>query len=332
MVDNDGGYKRIFEEPRMVKDLLQGFVKQDWIEDLDFTAMEKQDTSHINDKLQRRFNDTVWKIKFKNRDENLYICIMLEFQSRPEKFMPVRLLSYVALFYERLIKNEKLLIGEKLPPILPIVLYNGKPRWRFDQDISSLIVPLSDDLKPFMPKMKFLLIDEGAYSDEQLTCKQMKKAQNLVSSLFRLEKSVTTEAVMNTLEEMVKWLDHPEQSSLSRGLATWFNLVYKSKKSWMDKTPDFENLVEVKNMLSETVNKQYEDKFNEGHSQGLSQGHSQGHSQGLSQGLSQGHSNGRVEGEHIKAVNMAKTMKQNGEPMDKISKYTGLSISEIETL
>ena len=40
----------------------------------------------------------------------------------------------------------------------------------------------------------------------------------------------------------------------------------------------------------------------------------------------------KEEGEKNKAVEMAKTMKRDNEPVDKISKYTGLSKEEIEKL
>jgi len=38
------------------------------------------------------------------------------------------------------------------------------------------------------------------------------------------------------------------------------------------------------------------------------------------------------EGEKKKAMEMAKTMKQEGEPLERIKKYTGLSKVEIERL
>jgi len=54
------------------------------------------------------------------------------------------------------------------------------------------------------------------------------------------------------------------------------------------------------------------------------EGHEDGRKEGLEEGLEKG-----AEEERIK---MAKTMKKEGEPIDKISKYTGLSKEEIEKL
>ena len=52
------------------------------------------------------------------------------------------------------------------------------------------------------------------------------------------------------------------------------------------------------------------------------------HEQGLEQGLEQG----IAQGEASKAIEMARAMKSDGEPVDKIAKYTGLSPEEISRL
>ena len=39
--DHDHAYKLLFSEPEIVKDLLQGFVHEDWVKELDFSTLEK---------------------------------------------------------------------------------------------------------------------------------------------------------------------------------------------------------------------------------------------------------------------------------------------------
>ena len=39
MGDIDNSYKKLFSYPEMIKDLLQGFVKQDWVAQLDFETL-----------------------------------------------------------------------------------------------------------------------------------------------------------------------------------------------------------------------------------------------------------------------------------------------------
>ena len=50
------------------------------------------------------------------------------------------------------------------------------------------------------------------------------------------------------------------------------------------------------------------------------------------EGREEGIEIGIPQGELIKALKIAKKMKEKGEPIDKIIEYTGLSIEEIEKL
>ncbi|WP_268874688.1 Rpn family recombination-promoting nuclease/putative transposase [Vreelandella massiliensis] len=55
--------------------------------------------------------------------------------------MPIRLMHYVACFYCELLKNKVITPGQGLPPILPIVLYNGSKSWTPPLDIYDMVYP-----------------------------------------------------------------------------------------------------------------------------------------------------------------------------------------------
>ncbi len=59
--------------------------------------------------------------------------------------MAVRIMTYLGLFYQDLIKQQSLTARDSLPPVLPLVLYNGQTRWHADRNIRDLIpmVPAS---------------------------------------------------------------------------------------------------------------------------------------------------------------------------------------------
>ncbi len=71
-----------------------------------------------------------------------------------------------------------------MPPVLPVVLYNGKARWRKAVALSEVLEPLPGELGAYQPEFRYLLIDEGSLSREQLEA-----MRNLVALLFRLETS-----------------------------------------------------------------------------------------------------------------------------------------------
>ncbi|WP_148087269.1 Rpn family recombination-promoting nuclease/putative transposase, partial [Pigmentiphaga humi] len=65
------------------------------------------------------------------------------------------------LEYEDILRHKGAQGDGRLPPMLPIVLYNGVPRWKASQQVSELIAQ-AQGLEPYVPQLRYLLLDEGA--------------------------------------------------------------------------------------------------------------------------------------------------------------------------
>ena len=59
----------------------------------------------------------------------LYLVLLLEFQATVDRAMAVRMLAYTAMLQQRLVADGALDEHGALPPVLPVVLYNGRRRW-----------------------------------------------------------------------------------------------------------------------------------------------------------------------------------------------------------
>ena len=99
MSAHDNAYKHLFSHPQAVRDLLRGFVEEDWVALLDFDTLEKVAGSYVTDDLRDREDDLIWRIRMKGAeaDEWLYVYLLLEFQSSVDNFMAVRILTYIGL-------------------------------------------------------------------------------------------------------------------------------------------------------------------------------------------------------------------------------------------
>jgi predicted transposase YdaD len=84
MVQHDNSYKLLFSHAEMVRDLLAGFVDQDWLAELDLDSLEKVSGSYVTDDLRDREEDVVWRLRF--RGQWLYLYILLALQSRVDRF------------------------------------------------------------------------------------------------------------------------------------------------------------------------------------------------------------------------------------------------------
>ncbi len=122
----------------MVEDLLHGFAARDWSRSLDFASLAPLPASYVSHDLRQRHGDLVWRVRF--HDERwLYLVLHLEFQSTVDRAMAVRMLAYTTLLYQKLIGEGVLREHDALPPVLPIVIYNGRRRWNAAADVSELI-------------------------------------------------------------------------------------------------------------------------------------------------------------------------------------------------
>src|SRR5205085_6992367 len=116
----------------------------------------------------------------KDGDGWFYVYLLLEFQSTPEPFMAVRLLVYIGLLLQELIRTQGFKAGDRLPPILPIVFYNGRRPWKAPLDLLALFAPVPEDLRRLLPRLEYFLLDENRLAPEA-----KEKAGNLVSALIQ---------------------------------------------------------------------------------------------------------------------------------------------------
>ena len=103
------------------------------IQAVDFSTLELVSSSHLSDDLHVREDDLLWRVR--RADGWLYIYLLLEFQSRVDQHMAVRIMAYVALLYQGLIRTGQLTPAGTLPPVVPVVSYNGQGPWTASQNI-----------------------------------------------------------------------------------------------------------------------------------------------------------------------------------------------------
>ncbi len=126
-MSHDASYKLLFSHREMVTDLLRGFLPSEWVAALDFDSLERLSGSYVSGKLQQRYSDLVWRIRW--GPSWLYVIILIEFQSTEDPLMASRMGAYVSLLHQDLVQTGRVPKDAGLPPVLPIVLYNGQKRW-----------------------------------------------------------------------------------------------------------------------------------------------------------------------------------------------------------
>ena len=210
---DDAAFKRWFDHKRMVEDLLRGFAPATVARTLDFTTLEQLPADYVDDGLARGQGDAAWRVRFRGAaDEWLYLLVLLEFQSTVDRRMAARILAYTARMYLKLIRGGDLPPDGRLPPVLPVVIYNGERRWSAATEMGETIAAVGEDLAPFQPRQRHLVIDEHRLSVEDLP------EENVVSAQVALEQG-SVPAMAAVLRRVSALLSGAEHASLRRAFA-----------------------------------------------------------------------------------------------------------------
>jgi predicted transposase/invertase (TIGR01784 family) len=271
---HDSGYKKLFSNRTIFRQLIETFISEAWVKELDFAKCETLDKSFVTDHYKETESDLIYKLKL--RRKTVYIYVLLEFQSKVDTFMGLRVLFYILSFYMDYRANHKRV--KKLPAIFPIVLYNGQRKWNAPTKISDLIEG-EPPLGQYAIQFQYLLLNEKAYSKEQLL-----KIRNIVSTLFLAEGHYDI-ALLE--QELLNLYDNePDKQAVSLFL-NWFRQLALYGKVSPD---DYEKLdvvyrtkEEVRTMLVATLEQEREKVYQQGKDAGLAEGRKETQRQTISQ-------------------------------------------------
>lgn len=252
MAHHDTGYKELFSHPEFVQQLIEGFAPAEIARLMDFTTLKNHSGNYITPLFEEKLEDLVWSVEahWQGVTRRVFLYILLEFQSSVDQRMPIRLLHYVACFYDHLLKARQTTPAKGLPPVLPIVLYNGARRWTARQDVYQLVQPEPPEfLRVYQPHLRYYLIDEARYTDEELA-----ERQTPLSGVFGIENaSGDREALQRAVDRIVAIIQaDPNKRRIDQIVTRWL----KRHLQWLGDEINLERLnsvVEDKEMLAENL-------------------------------------------------------------------------------
>ncbi len=275
--DHDALYHRFFGEPAVVAQFLREFVPGPWLDGLDLDHLERLSTKFHADTGERREGDLVWRIPRRDGGD-AYLVLLLEFQSTPDPWMALRMLVYSGLLSQQLVREQRLMPDGRLPPILPIVLYNGDVRWRAPVTLRDLIgLPEKSPLWRWQPRSRYHLIDEGAFSAGDLAGRD-----GLPALLFRPETASEPDQLVVLADAVVAWFArHPGFETARMVFAELLGAAIAPLG------PDVrvpEELLEVRNMLANRAEEWKQRWLLEGEQRGERRGEQRGEQRGQQRG------------------------------------------------
>lgn len=275
---HDTGYKFLFSHAELVQELLEVFAPPGVSGLLDYASLRRETGSFVTPAMKRREDDIVWSMELKadgeGRGQRIYLYLLLEFQSTIDRGMPLRMMQYVAALYDHLVRSQAVKLKDGLPPVLPIVLYNGDKRWKPSPEIFDLIQPHPAALTEFQPRLKFWLLDEGRFAPEYL-----EGLQRVMAAIFLVEQTgESLDAVKRAIRHFGQTLaNSPRRARIDKALIDWLH-QRTNQKLPMLKLSETEDLLEMTNMLETNIERLMKRERQEGVLLGRLEGRLEGES------------------------------------------------------
>ena len=196
---------------------------------------------------------------------------MIEFQSSADAAMAQRVLEYTALLYGELLRAGSHRPGA-LPPVLPVVLYNGDAPWRPATEMRDLIAKPSAVLVPYQPSQRYVVLDERRARAEEL------KLHELTLAVAQLEQSRSVADLARVARRLTAHLSGAGEGELRRTFADWLRVLERrlSAGDQPRQPTDDLSLEDMTVSLEERVAEWPKPYIRQGREEGISLGREQG--------------------------------------------------------
>ncbi|MFD2115773.1 Rpn family recombination-promoting nuclease/putative transposase [Paenibacillus yanchengensis] len=316
---HDTSYRFLLSSKKLFVELLRSFIKRDWIQDLNEEQVEEIPHTFILQDFKRQEADLVYRVKLNGQDVIFYL--LLELQSSVDYRMPYRLLLYQVEIWRYLIQNDATLFANRksfqLPTILPIVLYNGKRKWRAKRQFRQLLAG-EELFESELLNFEYLFIDVVRYTEEELL-----QLSNIIGSILLLDQTDEVPQLLTRIDKLahiVKQLPPEDKQKFF----VWMENVLQRRLTQHEK--DVQRLLETLDQTMEEGEEmlRFEKALYKLRKQSIQEGLQEGKLEGMQEGLQTGQ---RMEREVI-----AKRMLNLGMDISVVVSATGITEQEIELL
>ena len=159
----DALFRRLFENPKVSADFARHYLPAQYQGKIDVESADIDRDTYIDEALRRNYTDLLYRFDKKEGRGQLYLYLLYDHKSSPDKWVSIQLLRYIMLIYAGELKKES--PPEILPEVFPVVFYHGPEEWKHSLQSADYIDAIS---KNHVPHFKPLLFDLNRIDDKRL--------------------------------------------------------------------------------------------------------------------------------------------------------------------
>jgi predicted transposase YdaD len=265
---HDRFFKRLFGNLAVAADFINNYLPAEITARLDLESLTIEKESFVDEELRNHFSDLLYRVKLKTGGE-VFIFLLLEHKSAPDVWVAFQLLRYIVQFWE-LSKSQGC---EKLPLIVPIVLYHGPKHWNVPRRLNALVDSAGmEDLLEFTPDLEYYLRDVSLNGPEEIKGgPRLRSGLSLMRYFFSDDLRHRLPEIFRNLREMAK----SDALEYSRSLVAYLSSAGKRIHK-----------EDVKNAMQEVFTVDEFDKSASFIQEWVEEGREEGREEGLQEGLS----------------------------------------------
>ncbi len=130
---------------------------------LNWSTLKRLEASFVDEDLRSSEADLLYEVEHISGETSVWIYVLLEHQSRPDRWMRLRLLRYCCRIWEMNLKEKP--TPSELRAIVPLVFYQGERGWSPSTEFADLFAESVRDW-PWVPHFSHELIDQSGLQPE----------------------------------------------------------------------------------------------------------------------------------------------------------------------
>ncbi|QOR69397.1 Rpn family recombination-promoting nuclease/putative transposase [Ruania alkalisoli] len=197
MCPHDAMFRAVVGVPANAASVLTSVLPAHITGSLDLDGLRLEPGSFVDEEMRQRHTDLLFSTRL-NGDPAL-VYVLVEHQSSPDPLMALRVLDYVTRIWWRHLdvgaesddphqprRTGPGAAARTLPPVLPVVVYQGRRRWNTPTAMDGLYDAASEQaLGSFLPRHQFVLQDLTGVEVEELLAAPLTPAARLALAMLR---------------------------------------------------------------------------------------------------------------------------------------------------